>query len=35
MGMTMLIPRNLNEKKLLPSDHYPVVLTLDAVSETP
>jgi endonuclease/exonuclease/phosphatase family metal-dependent hydrolase len=28
MGMTMLIPRTLNEKKLLPSDHYPLILTL-------
>ncbi|HVK61886.1 MAG TPA: hypothetical protein VM432_10065, partial [Bdellovibrionales bacterium] len=28
-GMTMMIPRNLNEKKLLCSDHYPVVLTLE------
>lgn len=32
MGMTQIIPRNLNEKRLLPSDHYPVVLTLDPVS---
>ena len=31
LGMTMLIPRNLNEKRLLPSDHYPVILTLDPV----
>jgi hypothetical protein len=30
MGMTMLIPRTLNEKKLLPSDHYPLILTLKA-----
>jgi len=29
VGMTMLIPRNFNEKRLLPSDHYPVVATLD------
>ncbi len=29
LGMTMLIPRNLNEKRLLPSDHYPVILTID------
>jgi Endonuclease/Exonuclease/phosphatase family len=29
-GMTQIIPKNLNEKKLLPSDHYPVVLTLNA-----
>ncbi|MEK7358124.1 MAG: endonuclease/exonuclease/phosphatase family protein [Bdellovibrionota bacterium] len=28
-GMTMIVPRNFNEKKLLPSDHYPVVVTLD------
>lgn len=28
-GMTMMVPRNLNEKRLLPSDHFPVVLTLD------
>ncbi len=27
-GQTMLMPRNLNEKKLLASDHYPVVVTL-------
>lgn len=27
-GMTQIIPRNLNEKRLLPSDHFPVVLTL-------
>ncbi|MCM2282720.1 MAG: endonuclease/exonuclease/phosphatase family protein [Bdellovibrionaceae bacterium] len=25
-------PRNLNEKKLLPSDHYPVVLTLEGLT---
>lgn len=31
VGMTMLVPRNFNEKKLLPSDHYPVVVTLDPV----
>ena len=29
LGLTMLMPRNLNEKKLLASDHYPVILTLD------
>jgi hypothetical protein len=29
-GQTLIVPRNLNEKKLLPSDHYPVVLTLKA-----
>ena len=29
-GMTVMIPRNLNEKRLLPSDHFPVVLTLEA-----
>ncbi len=28
-GMTMLVPRNLNEKRLLASDHYPVILTLE------
>jgi hypothetical protein len=28
-GMTQIIPRNFNEKKLLPSDHFPVILTLD------
>lgn len=28
-GMTQIIPRNLNQKKLLPSDHYPVILTLN------
>jgi hypothetical protein len=28
-GMTMILPRNLNEKQLLPSDHYPLILTLD------
>lgn len=28
-GTTMVVPRNLNEKRLLPSDHFPVVLTLD------
>lgn len=31
-GMNMLIPRNFNEKRLLPSDHFPVVLTLDPES---
>ncbi len=30
-GMTQIIPRNLNEKRLLPSDHYPVVLTLKPI----
>ena len=29
LGMTLLIPRNFGEKKMLPSDHYPVILTLD------
>jgi hypothetical protein len=33
-GMTQILPRNLNEKKLLPSDHYPVVLTLNAIPWT-
>jgi hypothetical protein len=28
-GQTLIVPRNLNEKRLLPSDHYPVILTLD------
>jgi hypothetical protein len=28
-GMTMMLPRNFNEKKFLASDHYPVVVTLD------
>jgi hypothetical protein len=32
LGMTMIVPRNFNEKRLLPSDHYPVVLTLNAES---
>ncbi len=32
-GQTQLIPRNLNEKLALPSDHYPVVLTLDPVAD--
>lgn len=31
-GFYRLIPRNQNEKRLLPSDHYPVVLTLNSVS---
>jgi endonuclease/exonuclease/phosphatase family metal-dependent hydrolase len=31
LGLTMMIPRNLNEKRLLPSDHYPVIVTLDPV----
>lgn len=26
---TFPLPRNLNEKRLLPSDHYPIVLTLN------
>jgi endonuclease/exonuclease/phosphatase family metal-dependent hydrolase len=30
-GLTLLLPRSLNEKRLLPSDHYPVVLTLDPI----
>lgn len=34
-GMRMLLPRNLNEKRLLPSDHYPVVLTLEPEAEPP
>lgn len=28
-GATKLVPRTLNEKKLLASDHYPVVVTLN------
>lgn len=28
-GRTHAIPRTLNEKFLLPSDHYPIILTLD------
>jgi endonuclease/exonuclease/phosphatase family metal-dependent hydrolase len=32
LGMTMIVPRNLNEKRLLPSDHFPVVLTLDPIT---
>lgn len=28
LGLHRMIPRNQNEKRLLPSDHYPVVLTL-------
>lgn len=31
MGGTILVPRTLNEKRLLPSDHFPVILTLDPV----
>jgi endonuclease/exonuclease/phosphatase family metal-dependent hydrolase len=31
-GRTMLVPRNLNEKRLLASDHYPVVVTLEPVA---
>lgn len=33
-GMTRVVPRNANEKRLLPSDHYPVVLTLTS-SQSP
>ena len=29
LGQTMLVPRNLNEKKLLASDHYPLIVTLE------
>lgn len=32
-GINRLIPRNQNEKRLLPSDHYPVVLTLKPAAE--
>lgn len=32
LGMNRIIPRNANEKRLLPSDHYPVVLTLRPTS---
>jgi endonuclease/exonuclease/phosphatase family metal-dependent hydrolase len=35
LGMTMLVPRSLNEKRLLASDHYPVILTLDPQPEAP
>lgn len=35
LGMTMMIPRTLNEKRLLPSDHYPVILTLDPKTSSP
>ena len=31
-GMTLMIPRNIHEKRELPSDHYPVVLTLNPYS---
>ena len=31
-GFYRTIPRNQNEKRLLPSDHYPVVLTLNSAS---
>ncbi len=31
-GTYRVIPRNQNEKRLLPSDHYPVVLTLKPTS---
>lgn len=34
-GRTRLLPRNLNEKKTLPSDHYPVICTLEPESEVP
>jgi Endonuclease/Exonuclease/phosphatase family len=34
-GRTMLLPRNLNEKKTLPSDHYPVICTLEPETEAP
>lgn len=33
LGQTMLVPRNLNEKRLLASDHYPVVVTFDPVPD--
>jgi endonuclease/exonuclease/phosphatase family metal-dependent hydrolase len=29
-GKTQLVPRTFNEKRLLPSDHYPVILTLNS-----
>lgn len=32
LGMPMLRPRNMTEKKLLPSDHYPVVATFENIS---
>ena len=32
-GMNRIIPRNQNEKRLLPSDHYPVVLTLKPAAD--
>lgn len=32
-GTYRVIPRNQNEKRLLPSDHYPVVLTLKPASD--
>lgn len=32
LGRPMAVPRNLNEKRLLPSDHYPVFLTLKSSS---
>lgn len=32
LGMTLIIPRNIHEKRELPSDHYPVVLTLNPYS---
>lgn len=32
-GRTRLIPRNLEEKLLLPSDHFPVILTLNPVDD--
>ena len=31
-GSYRVVPRNQNEKRLLPSDHYPVVLTLKPIS---
>ncbi|CAN5466627.1 hypothetical protein BH10BDE1_BH10BDE1_25380 [soil metagenome] len=33
-GKYRMIPRNQNEKRTLPSDHYPVVLTLKPESES-
>ncbi len=33
-GANRLAPRNANEKRLLPSDHFPVVLTLTQVPHT-
>ncbi len=34
LGLTMLVPRNLNEKKLLASDHYPLIVTFDPVPDS-